>query len=400
MIGKPNQMVSQHHHFEYVIIPIPRNPRYMPCRISIKALRATMASSSADIRLTNLEVAMNEDVSWLSKSENLGNLPDSQKVLEFGILDVDSQCSPFIQKKLIAALVCVRNGVFDDHPYNHIMAIHFFPSTWSVQNDQKVWKSKAHQHPAIRFHFFSGHAGVVEICTASWWIFKSSKQQSVTATKTHITYWWREVGETWRQIMSETPLSTSTTRSALRKGKRATLAKMRNCHGVPNYQFVSCCHTLCGLGRKGCMIAPHSSWVARDRTFDLKILKICMDGFVAWSSHPQKLIQRPSKGTWKNKGNLPISSIKEMTIDSAWSYMILPGKKQTKQHMMYLWRDESVFWQFWKYSAMEWKIRPAWIGRFPGSWLANWIASFKTKFPRCICSIFHKHPWSITYISK
>lgn len=105
MVGKPNRMVSQHHHFEYVIIPIPISPRYMPCRISIKALRATMASSSADIRLTNLEVAMNEDVSWLSKSENLGNLPDSQKFLEFGILDVDSQCSPFTQKKLIGAKI-------------------------------------------------------------------------------------------------------------------------------------------------------------------------------------------------------------------------------------------------------------------------------------------------------
>ena len=120
------------------------------------------------------------------------------------------------------------------------MSIQFGPSTWSMQKWSKSVASKVHQHPAIRFHFFSGHAGVVEICTTSWWIFKSSKQQSVTATKTHITYWWREVGETWRQIMSETPLSTSTTRSALRKGKRATFAKMRNCQEVPNYQFVSC----------------------------------------------------------------------------------------------------------------------------------------------------------------
>ena len=25
---------------------------------------------------------------------------------------------------------------------------------------------------------------------------------------------------------------------------------------------------------------------------------------------------------------------------------------------MYLWSDASVFWQFWKYSAIAWKIRP------------------------------------------
>lgn len=33
-----------------------------------------------------------------------------------------------------------------------------------------------------------------------------------------------------------------------------------------------------------------------------------------------------------------------------------------KQHMMYLWREESVFWQFWKKSAMAWKMRPETAG--------------------------------------
>ena len=100
-------------------------------------------------------------------------------------------------------------------------------SHWSMQKWSTSVASKVHQHPAIRFHFFSGHAGVVEICTTSWWIFQSSKQQSVITTKTDIDEGSRE---TWRKIMSETPVNTSTTRSALRKGKRATLAKMRHCH--------------------------------------------------------------------------------------------------------------------------------------------------------------------------
>lgn len=83
--------------------------------------------------------------------------------------------------------------------------------------------------------------------------------------------------------MSETPVSTSTTRSALRKGKRATLAKMRNCHGVPNYQFVSC-----GFATPCVILEERDVWLHHiphelQETFDLKIQIISLD---SWHEAP------------------------------------------------------------------------------------------------------------------
>ena len=207
-----------------------------------------MASSSADIRLTNLEATMRMSADF----------PDSPKVLEFGILDVDSSCSPFTQKKLIGATVC--------HP---------FPSTWSMPKWSKSVASKVHQHPAIRFHFFSGHAGVVEICTTSWWIFQSSNQQSVTTTKTDNHEWSRE---TWRNHARNTSYYKH---HKIWPKERKKSDTYQNAKLPWSFKLSVCrmwlCHTLRGLGRKGCKIAPHSSWVASDPTFDPKILKLCID---------------------------------------------------------------------------------------------------------------------------
>ena len=120
----------------------------------------------------------------------------------------------------------------------HIMSIHPFPSTWSMQKRSK----------SVCIQGASTSRDQVSLLLWTCWCsrdlhnlnggsLRARTKKSVITTKTDIDEGSRE---TWRQIMSETWVSTSTTRSALRKGKRATLAKMRNCHGVPNYQFVSC----------------------------------------------------------------------------------------------------------------------------------------------------------------